>query len=250
MRKFLALLLLLSFSGVGYAQTKSNPPPGMVLIPEGDFIMGSKTGKEDEQPALKIHLKAFYIDKNEVTNAEYEKFVKATGHRRTYLADDPKYNAPNQPVVGISWDDARDYAAWAGKRLPTEAEWEKAAKGINNTQFPWGNDWQENMANCSPLILKKPSAVGSYPKGASSYGVNDMAGNVCEWTSSWYHSHYYYRCPLENPIGPDKGDAKVIRGGSWIDSAKDVRASRRDCAHPNVRSHEIGFRCAKDLLFF
>ncbi len=244
--KLLIIVSILLLLGTGQAQAKS-PPPGMVLIPAGQFMMGDKDGDEDELPQIKVYLDAFYLDKNEVTNAQYNEFVKATAYRKQFWWNDSKFNQPDQPVVGIYWENANAYAQWAGKRLPTEAEWEKAAKGNKGARFPWGNAWDKKLANSSLSDPDKPTAVGSYPGGANSYGVNDMAGNVWEWCSSWYHSHYYYRCPLKNPPGPKKGEAKVIRGGAWIDLPQQLRTSNRYYSHPNVRSPSIGFRCAKDV---
>ncbi len=241
---FIAVLLFFSAEP---ARAKKTPPSGMVLIPAGEFRMGDNNGDDDEKPQNKIYLKAFYIDKNEVTNARYMEFVKATNHEKPYWWNDPQVNQPNQPVVGVSWYDAVAYAKWAGKRLPTEAEWEKAAKGILNAIYPWGKTWDNTKANSTLSKTNTLRPVGSYPAGASSYGVNDMLGNVWEWCSSWYHSHYYYNCSLKNPTGPSHGRARVIRGGSWTDLPRQLRTTNRYYSHPNVRTKAIGFRCAADV---
>lgn len=225
---------------------KGVSPPGMVLIPKGEFIMGHDKEDEDEKPQKKIFLKAFYIDINEVTNAEYQKFVEATGHRKPYWSKDSTLNQPNQPVVGVSWDDAAAYAKWAGKRLPTEAEWEKAARGTDGRIFPWGDKWDKTKVQSSISEENKLASVSSHPSGTSIYGANDMAGNAWEWCQDWYDPMYYTKTPLKNPQGPSSGETKVTRGGSWIDMPQQLRSSNRYYSHPYVRTPAIGFRCAKD----
>jgi formylglycine-generating enzyme required for sulfatase activity len=223
------------------------PPAGMVLIPAGEFIMGSEEGEADESPVQKIYLEAFYLDKYEVTNYEYRQFVTKTHHREPYDWENTDFNQDKQPVVGVSWNDATDYCGWAKKRLPTEAEWEKAARGEDGRTFPWGNKWDERNANSSSSNKQKTVPVGSYPKGISPYGAYDMAGNVWEWCNDWYSENYYHMVPKQNPAGPSMGDAKAIRGGGWFDSPAQLRSSNRYYSHAMVRYNAIGFRCAKDL---
>jgi len=233
----------------------------MVLVPAGEFLMGTsdaqiealakdtgwprdQCGDADEQPQHKVYLDAFYIDKTEVTNAEYKRFVDATGHRAPDHWTNGQIPAglENHPVVNVSWEDAAAYAQWAGKRLPTEAEWEKAARGTDGRLFPWGNNaW--GLANTRESGPHTTTPVGSYPDYASPYGCLDMAGNVWEWCADWYDSGYYGRSPARNPKGPDSGSYRVLRGGSWYGSRAGARAAIRLGVYPGDRYVSVGFRC-------
>jgi formylglycine-generating enzyme required for sulfatase activity len=232
----------------------------MVLIPEGDFFMGDPAGEEvhyDENPCRTIHLDAFWIDCYEVTNRLYKRFVHETGHRAPFVDTDwaRPYNWINNthppgtddfPVVLVSWEDAAAYAAWAGKRLPTEAEWEKAARGgLVKNHYPWGNAIDEKRANyfTSITATNKLERVGSFP--ANPYGLYDVAGNVWEWCSDWYGKTYYRGAPDSNPRGPEQGLYRVFRGGSWVNRGEQLRCSERARNVPDHRSYIIGFRCAR-----
>jgi formylglycine-generating enzyme required for sulfatase activity len=218
----------------------------MVLIPEGEFEMGSDDGRDDEKP-ITVYLDAFYMDKYEVTNALYKKFMDATGYKAPRYWDDKKFNAPNHPVVGVNWNDAVAYTKWAEKRLPTEAEWEKAARGgLVGKKYPWGDELSHDYANYSGTGGKDKweytSPVGSFdPNG---YGLYDMAGNVWEWCDSWYDNKYYDNSPKSNPAGPSSGKYRVLRGGSWYGSVDPLRAADRNADGPPDTSDDVGFRCA------
>ena len=212
----------------------------------GDSFNG---GDANERPVHTVYLDAFYIDKYEVTNALYKKFIEATGHRTPKYWTDPSYNQPDQPVVGVSWDDAEAYARWTGKRLPTEAEWEKAARGgLVGKRYPWGNDISHNDANYSGTsgidIWSGPAPVGKFPPNG--YGLYDMAGNVWEWVSDWYLRNYYSISPQKNPKGPDTGSGRVLRGGGWYDDAYDLRCANRSSIVPPGTDSGVGFRCAQE----
>jgi sulfatase modifying factor 1 len=194
-----------------------------------------------------VYLDAFYIDKYEVTNAQYKKFMDAKGYKAPYYWNDSNYNAPNNPVVGVSWNDAKAYADWAGERLPTEAEWEKSARGgLVGKQYPWGDTLTHDDANYSGTggkdIWEGTSPVGSFkPNG---YGLYDMAGNVWEWCADWYDSNYYANSPKSNPSGSASGQYLVLRGGSWFHSDGNRRVADRTSIAPTSIDSGIGFRCS------
>jgi iron(II)-dependent oxidoreductase len=218
----------------------------MILIPAGEFIMGSPEGEgeNDERPQHTVFLDAFYIDKYEVTNFQYKQFMDATGHGAPADWNNEKYNQPNQPVVGVTWHDAVAYAKWAGKRLPTEAEWEKAARGADGRIYPWGNEWDSSKCNSGVGGdgYQYTAPVGSFSDGASPYGVLDMSGNVWEWCADWYDNNYYSRSPQQNPKGPDSGSSRVLRGGSWFDANhSSLRCAVRFRFIPDGRDWRQGF---------
>jgi formylglycine-generating enzyme required for sulfatase activity len=224
------------------------PPEGMVLIPAGYFTMGEDSGKA--APKHKVWIDAFFMDKYEVTNRQYRTFIEATGHPKPPWLKDRDLNKLDQPVVGISYDDALAYAHWAGKRLPTEAEWEYAARGgLENNEFPWGNDAVEKRCNYSPMPREKDGYEYTAPVGKyapNNYGLYDMAGNVWEWCHDFYSLDYYRVSPERNPPGPDSGYTRVLRGGSWLSiSAKYLKCSARMELKPFVQDRYYGFRCAK-----
>jgi formylglycine-generating enzyme required for sulfatase activity len=231
----------------GTAGTAVTSGAEMVAVSAGPFWMGSDDGEDNEKPRRRVTLDGFSIDKFEVTNALYQKFVKATGRAAPGHWTASELNGPQQPVVGVSWDDAVAYCAWAGKRLPTEAEWEKAARGTDGSKYPWGDKWDASRANSSESRLGATAKVGSYPSGASPYRAHDMAGNAWEWVADWYDEEYYKKGPDRNPKGPDTGFTRVLRGGSWDLSPVNLRAAYRYDNPPDYRFNRIGFRCARGL---
>ena len=229
----------------------------MVFIPAGDFTLGSPEGSNDQKPARKVYLDGFYIDKYEVTFAHYYQFVERAGHRKPRLAgylsnsvteDLPLFIRPVNPVVGVSWDDAADYCRWEGKRLPTEAEWEKAAKGTDSRKWPWGNEERSENANLlGEDGVRYTAPVNQFTRDVSPYGVYDLAGNVMEWVADWYNQDSYRLMPIRNPIGVQSGESRVIRGASWNDSVKRAQTSVRFKMYPEYRDVTIGFRCARSI---
>ena len=249
MKKFITILLVCACIGcaVNTYLAPEQQEPGkisgeMVLIPAGTFAMGSTQGDPDELPVHDVSVAAFYMDSHEVTNAEYKLFADATNHSLPPFWK-PEFDKPNEPVVGVSWDDARAYAAWAGKRLPTEAEWEFASRGGKNAaSYPWGDCLDAGAANFKSFGILP---VMSFP--ANAYGLYDMAGNVWEWCSDWYGVDFYAVSPGTNVTGPIAGELKVLRGGAWYCGPDEVRVSNRFYASPGGRSFNVGFRCARDV---
>ena len=225
----------------------------MVYVPAGDFSMGSDNGEADEQPVHTVFLDAFWIDQTEVTNAMFIKCLAAgicNIQNETGSSTRPSYFRNSEyddfPVVNVQFGNAEDYCRWAGARLPTEAEWEKAARGTDGRTYPWGNDSPtENLLNFN-MIVKDTVAVGSYPLGASPYGALDMAGNVWEYVAGYYGATYYSESPDSNPKGPASGAYRLIRGGAGNTYAGAVRASSRDTFTNAQEDNFIGFRCAND----
>ena len=233
-------------------EAKAPPSPESVIdmnmVTAGQFWMGSSLNEsknETEKPRHKVKLATYYIDKYPVTNQAYRKFMKEAGHPEPPFWADPQFNNPTQPVVGISWEDAMAYAEWANKRLPTEAEWEKAAKGEGGQMYPWGDEFNPGLANVD-YVMVQTSQVDRFPGGASPYGCLDMIGNVWEWCSDWFDENYYALSPSENPEGPPKGDRRVIRGGAWDTISFNARNAFRFFSEPDVKASNIGFRCVVD----
>lgn len=243
----------------------------MVRIPAGWFLMGSdrkadRMARRPELPEHRVYLDAYEIDKYEVSALQFLRFVLAT-HGQPLI--DWKYDGGNfqetmahHPVMHVTWFEADAYCRWAGKRLPTEAEWEKAARGEDGRRYPWGDqsaglsranfgrrqlsgpvrDRPERLQLYPPII-----AVDKYENAVSPYGVHQMAGNVAEWVADWYDPAYYRSGPDHNPQGPKGGTHRAFRGGGWIDSTPMVRAAQRNGADPETRRNWLGFRCAKDV---
>ena len=282
----LALLLMGTLSPVeASAAGESLIPLDMAYVAHGPSVMGidkevpaskkatpyerrmntpwSADALNDEGPAHMVFLDSYLIDKYEVANKRYGDFIRAKGHPAPAYWDDPRLNKPEQPVVGVSWEDAKAYCEFRGNRLPTEAEWEKAARGPHANIYPWGNEFDPSKANYGKN-RESTMTVDSFPDAVSYYGVHNMAGNVFEWVADWYDPHFYDRLePMVNPTGPAKpvwlggtgtyvdrltvGEKRVIRGGSWIAPEATLRSTHRFWNHPLNNSYGVGlgFRCAK-----
>lgn len=214
-----------------------------VWIPQSRFSMGSGAGNRDERPAHQLELEGFYLDVCPVTNAQYAAFVAATGYQPRQWKS--PQGGRELAAVNLSWEEARLYAEWAGKRLPTEAEWEKAARGPDGRTYPWGNTFDARRASVLGNDYNRVSPVGQFTAGASPYGALDMAGNVWEWVADWYGADYYGRSPGHHPHGPEQGEHRVLRGGAWICHPRYLRCSQREHQPPSHCSRFVGFRCAQ-----
>lgn len=231
-----------------------------VFVPAGVFKMGAAGGEADEQPVHEVELDAFYMDQYQVTNALYMAFVAATGGEPPTFIEHEAYNQPQQPAVGIPWSHARDYCAWAGLQLPTEAQWEKAAGGTDGRFYPWGNEAPDNTRANFNFHAEGPMPVGSHPDGASPYGAHDMAGNVWEWVLDEYSPDFYAQSPKKNPVnlassGLEDGPDRTLRGGGWISPEQELRVSVRNTIFKLSQSQpggdfysvqvSLGFRCVR-----
>lgn len=225
-----------------------------VFVPAGSFIMGSEDGGEAERPVHEVTLDAFWLDRTEVTNVQYAACVAGGACRPpgqiSSFTRDSYYGNPtyaDYPVIYVSWDDAAAFAAWAGGRLPTEAEWEYAARGPEGPMWPWGNNGSTCELMNYDYCVGDTSKAGSYPDGASWVAALDMVGNVWEWVNDWYASDYYSNSPRENPLGPASGERRVNRGGSWNYYVQYTRAVHRSHYDPDVRVNYVGFRVVEPL---
>jgi formylglycine-generating enzyme required for sulfatase activity len=239
---------------------------GMVYIPAGEFLMGGP-GETDEIPVHRVYVDAFYMDETEVTAGQFAEFLNEMGnrveggvpwvniedlHSKISLLDGrfvPYEGYEDYPSMMVSWYGARAYAEWAGKRLPSEAEWEKAARGgLVQKLYPWGDESTHDFGNSHHVhgkdIWEKTSPVKFF--NANGYGLYDMAGNAWEWCADWYDADYYSISPDSNPKGPSEGTYKVLRGGSWISPLEHLRSSERFRYYPEYRNFNFGFRCAQD----
>lgn len=265
----LVLGLSLSFAEDGISSNETQTPLSKdgaptVLVPAGLFPMGvppgDRDGGRDEYPRHEVFLDSFLIDQFEVTNGRYVEFVKSTGHRAPQNPTNPTRNLwqgdniteslADRPVINVDWFDADAYCKWVGKRLPTEAEWEKAAKGTSDRRFVWGNvEPTAKHLNYNQRWIgeKTLMPVGSYEAGKSPYGAYDMAGNVWEWVNDWYDARYYEKSPERNPKGPETGLKKVIRGAGWPNETPTVRIFTRVESDPTMRNESTGFRCATEV---
>ena len=218
-----------------------------VRVPEGEFWMGSDQGRDDERPCRKVWLDAYWIGRYPVTCAQYAAFVKAA--RAAPPAGWKNGQIPpgkdQHPVVNVSWQDVQDFCEWAGLRLPSEAQWEKAARGVHRREYPWGNEPPDEKCCNGNGWFGDTTPVGQFsPVGDSPYGCADMAGNVWEWVNDWYQDDYYRGAPSRNPPGPANGSARVVRGGGWDYDDYGLRAAYRNLdLDPTDRAGDLGFRC-------
>lgn len=246
----------------------------MVLIPEGEFLMGSdendKESNFDEKPKHKVYLDSYYIGIYPVTNKDYSKFIEIGGYKNPKfwskegwnwltkgnicVIEEPEYwkdkrfNKSDQPVVGVSWYEAEAYCNWKGAVLPTEAQWEKSARGTDGRIYPWGNDNPDKTYLNYNDNIGKPLPVGKFPKGKSPYGCYDMCGNVWEWVYDWYDSNYYKKNIYKNPKNITPGIYRVVRGGSWFYCDSNfIKVARRGRIEPGFRDVDLGFRICKLL---
>jgi sulfatase modifying factor 1 len=241
--------------------TKGKDGAPMVLIPAGPFAMGSNDGPSNERPEHTVSLDAYYIDQYEITLALYRKFLDSGQHESPPTWDDEAATTVgDRPAIGMKWADAAAYCKWAGKRLPTEAEWEKAGRGTDARRYPWGAmqpfvdiaNYNRGLWVSEAITLVAVTSGlegmsvrhGLKEGGKSPYGLNHMAGNAAEWVADWYDRDYYQKSPDKNPTGPSQGEKRILRGGSWADPPLSLRVTARVSADPEFEERTIGFRCA------
>jgi formylglycine-generating enzyme required for sulfatase activity len=215
----------------------------LVLLPAGVFLLGDGA----ESPRRQVYLDRFYLDRYEITLARYGKFLQTTGD-----SIEPNLEKfVDFPVTAVSWHDADAYCRWAGRRLPTEAEWERAARGGDERPYPWGSTAPTTLharfgvSSNQPVYPDGIAQVGRHPAGSAPLGIQDLAGNAAEWVADWY-AESFPRAPSSNPRGPERGTAKVIRGGGWMDPAQRITTTKRMYLGPEQRMADVGFRCARD----
>lgn len=228
-----------------------SPIDGMVqvYVPEGEFVMGKPGNPDFDSPDHRVYLDAFWIDRVEVSNAMYAACVDAGACSQPFLEENPYYGRwvyRSLPVVFVSWFQATEYCEWTGRRLPTEAEWEKAARGTDERPYPWGKaSPTPRLANYSESLIGEPVSVYRYPSGASPYGALNMAGNVREWLADWFDKTYYLDSPSNNPTGPETGIERSMRSGAYDADANEIYTTSRYKHEPQSAGLSRGFRCAE-----
>jgi formylglycine-generating enzyme required for sulfatase activity len=233
--------------GRGSAPAELQDRSDMVAIDAGVLMMGWKVGEPDEYPQHKVTLSPFLIDRSEVTIGAYARCVDARVCKAASVPGDAWETTPQHPIVGVTWYDAKKFCEWLNRRLPTEAEWEMAARRGHNAMYPWGGTPGPGTANLrgGDDGFERTAPVGSFPRGATASGINDLSGNASEWVADWYEATWYEKSPESNPKGPEAPTGqKVVRGGSWADPDHPARATARAALDPNVSNNAVGFRCA------
>ena len=237
-------------TGIGASQVSVTDGMTLLYVPAGAFTMGAEDGYSDERPVHQVTVSAFWVDQTEVTTGMYAQCEAAGACRRPARKNsnviDLYYGSErtsSYPVIFIAWQDAVDYCTWVGRRLPMEAEWEKAARGDDARPYPWGITPPDGTLLTFDRLTPDPVATGSHPLGASPYGALDMAGNVMEWTADWYDEAYYSISPAVDPVGPETGTHRVVRGGSWAYNTMGVRSAHRFIQAPEEPRFDLGFRC-------
>ncbi len=233
-----------------YPESVMSNEPALVPIPEGWFLMGSDAGQDNERPIHRVWIDSFHLAARQVTNADFDRFVEATGAPPAPFRHDPNFHHSEQPVVAVSWFEATKYCEWLSSvtgddyRLPTEAEWERAARGgVEGKLYPWGDAPPESLPDYATRWKNGPEPVAQYaPHG---FGLYDIGENVHEWCSDWYQADYYAISPERNPRGPDRGERRASRGGSWRHHIKVTRCAARSSIPPQFQYADYGFRVAR-----
>jgi formylglycine-generating enzyme required for sulfatase activity len=258
MRRYFHCCSLVILVTVLFFTVEADSLPEMAYFPEGEFQMGSpeEKGKSNEHPQHRVYLDAFYLDRYEVTFNDFEDYLAANPKKHPTITGwydrKARPDMVNKPVFGLQWKRCRDYCEWNKKRLPTEAEWERAAKGVDDRTYPWGNeppdDYRANFGNCcfihKGMVLTQ---IGKFDLGKTPEKVFDLGGNVAEWVYDWYDKEYYAKAPYKNPKGPEKGRYHVVRGGAWNSLPVYLRSSSRYGDNDAKDYYGIGCRCAKSV---
>ena len=226
----------------------TTPTESMITIPAGWFTMGQDNQRRSNQPQRRVYLDTYTIDRTEVTNAAFAQFLAETNTQPLRGWDiNLESEHGQEPVTGLLWHEAEAYCIWASKRLPTEAEWEKAARGKDARIYPWGDTWDASRANTAEGSVGEVQSVGSYPLGASPYGLLDMTGNAAEWVNDYFTFDYYTYAPDHNPTGPQQVLDHGLRGGSYADPAEFATTFFRNSSHSVLPNPRVGFRCAQTI---
>jgi formylglycine-generating enzyme required for sulfatase activity len=256
MSRYYHIFSLAILFAVFFSRAEAGSNSEMAYFPAGEFQMGSpeEEGKSNEHPQHKVYLDEFYLDRYEVTFKDFEEFLAANPKQHPTITGwydrKPRPDMVNKPVFGLQWKRCKKYCEWKQKRLPTEAEWERAAKGVEDRKYPWGNEPPDaNRANFSKCCFIQKgmvlNQVGDFEQGKTPENVYDLGGNVAEWVSDWYDKKYYSKAPYKNPLGPEKGKYHVIRGGAWNSLPVYLRSSSRYGDSDAKDYYGIGCRCAK-----